>query len=160
MNNACQLVARDIMTVRFLRLRPEMDIYEAVDLLLSHRMANAPVVDVDGNLIGFLSEKDCMETLLDGAYSSNPSTSVENCMSRSIKTVTEEVDVLTIAELFLNTAYRRLPVVRGNLLVGLISRRDFMKAMAEMSRVDTHVDQQPKPLFLSNVSDRSALNIS
>ncbi len=71
MNNACQLVARDIMTVRFLRLRPEMDIYEAVDLLLSHRMANAPVVDVDGNLIGFLSEKDCMETLLDGAYSSN-----------------------------------------------------------------------------------------
>jgi CBS domain-containing protein len=153
-------VARDMMTVRFLRLRPEMDIYEAVDLLLSHRMANAPVVDLEGNLIGFLSEKDCMETLLDGAYSSNPSTSVENCMSRSIKTVTEDVDVLTIAELFLKTAYRRLPVVRGKLLVGLISRRDFMKAMAEMSRVDKHVDQQPKFLFLSNVSDRSALNIT
>jgi CBS domain-containing protein len=160
MNQACQLVARDIMTVRFLRLRPEMDIYEAVDLLLSHRMANAPVVDLEGNLIGFLSEKDCMETLLDGAYSSNPSTSVENCMSRSIKTVTEDVDVLTIAELFLNTAYRRLPVVRGKLLVGLISRRDFMKAMAEMSRVDKPVDQQPKPLFISSISDRSALNIS
>jgi CBS domain-containing protein len=149
-----------MMSVRFLKLRPDMDIYEAVDLLLSHRMANAPVVNDDGHLIGFLSEKDCMETLLDGAYSSNPSTSVENCMSRSIKTVTEEVDVLTIAELFLHTAYRRLPVVRGPLLVGLISRRDFMKAMAEMSRVEVASNDRPRPLFLSNVSDRSSLPIS
>jgi CBS domain-containing protein len=158
MNQACQLTAGEIMTVRFLRLKPEMDIYEAVDLLLSHRVANAPVVNEAGQLVGFLSEKDCMETLLDGAYSSSPSTSVENCMSRSVKTVTEDVDVLSIAELFLNTSYRRLPVVRGDLLVGLISRRDFMKAMAEVSRVDKPSPSQPQPLFLSNVSDRSALN--
>ncbi|MBY0586008.1 CBS domain-containing protein [bacterium] len=157
MNKACQLTARDIMSLRYLKLRPEMDIYEAVDLLLSHRMANAPVVDEAGHLVGFLSEKDCMETLLDGAYSSNPSTNVENCMSRSIKTVHEDVDVLTIAELFLNTAYRRLPVVRGQQLVGLISRRDFMQAMAEMSRIDKPDTTQPRPLYLSNVSDRSSL---
>lgn len=149
--------ARDIMATRFLRLKPDLDIYEATDLLLKHRVANAPVVDDQDRLIGFLSEKDCIQTLVDGAYSSNPSTSVERCMSRDVQSISEETDLLAIANIFLTHPYRRLPVVRDGILVGLISRRDFLSGMAEWTRIDADQNSQPSFLYLSKVADSSVI---
>jgi predicted transcriptional regulator len=131
-----------------------MDVYEAVDLLLANHVANAPVVDDQDRLIGFLSEKDCMETLLDGAYNSNPSTTVDRCMTTNLTTVEEETDLLTVAEIFLQKAYRRLPVMQGETMVGQISRRDFLQAISDWTRPEQAV-KGPSTLYLSRLADRA-----
>lgn len=159
MSTTTPLTARDIMSTRFLKLNPELDVYDAVDLLLNNRVANAPVVDSAGNLVGFLSEKDCMRCLLDEVYDSNPSIAVEQAMTRDVRVITEETDVLAVADIFLQTPYRRLPVVRGRQLIGLISRRDFISALAKQSRESVKKQHRPTYLYLSSVTDRSVLGV-
>jgi CBS domain-containing protein len=154
------LTAREIMNTRLITLRPEQDVHDAIDLLLHNRVAGAPVVNSEGDLVGFLSEKDCMQALLDAIYDSNPSTTVEMCMTKEVFTVTEDTNVLTIANIFLHRPYRRLPVVRGRKLVGQISRRDFLIALAKWSRENASVEYRANFLYLSNVADRSVLPIT
>lgn len=154
------MTARDMMVTRLITVRPDQDVHEAIDLLLRNRVAGAPVVDANENLVGFLSEKDCMQTLLDAIYDSNPSTTVEMCMTRDVFTITEDTNVLTIAELFLHKPFRRLPVVRGRRLVGQVSRRDFLMALSEWSREDTVTEHRPTFLYFSSITDRTALPFS
>lgn len=63
------------------------------------------------------------------AHDRLPSTNVFGFMDNRAETISEETDLLTIAQLFLNTPYRRLPVVRGRRVVGQVSRRDLLRAV-------------------------------
>lgn len=154
------LTAKDMMVTRLVTLRPEMDVFDAIDILMKNHVAGAPVVDREGRIVGFLSEKDCMQTLVDAAFDSNPTTTVERCMTRDVMTIHEDLDITRIAEYFLHTPLRRLPVVRHGKLVGQISRRDFLRALADWMRPDTAENNKPSFLYLSSVSDRSALRIT
>jgi predicted transcriptional regulator len=145
------IVARDIMVKKLITLNPEMDIFEAIDLLLKHRISGAPVVDEDNMLIGIFSEKNCMSVLLEGAYSQLPSTAVFAFMSTNICTVSEETDLLTIAQTFRSQPYRRLPVLRDGKLIGQISRRDILKSVNEFTR--NKKGQDSALLYLSSLVD-------
>lgn len=76
-----------------------------------------------------------------------------NFMDTRARTVTEDQDLLSIAQIFLQTNYRRLPVLRGGKLVGQISRRDVLRA-AYGSMHFSEVSE-PTPLFLSALGDSS-----
>ena len=70
------------------------------------------------------------------------------------RTIGEETDLLTIAEIFLNTEYRRLPVLRGTRLVGQISRRDALEAALKV--IEKHPPTREKTLlYLSALIDRN-----
>ena len=157
-----QLTARDMMVPRsrLVVLRPEQYVHDAIDLLLSNRVAGACVIDEDDRIVGFLSEKDCMQCLLDAAYDGSPSSTVGGCMSRDVATISEDTDVLSVAQLFLTTHYRRLPVVREGQLVGQISRRDFLKALASATSPNRNNKFQPTFLYFSSVTDRRSVPIA
>jgi CBS domain-containing protein len=102
--------------------------------LLQHRIAGAPVIDDHGNLVGMLSEFDCMKVVLTSGYHSEPGGPVSELMVTDVKTVDAGMSIVDMAELFLESGIRRYPVLKDNRLVGQISRRDVLRALGEISR--------------------------
>ncbi len=138
MGGDMQLVctAKDYMARELVTVHPETDAYDAILLLLKHQISGMPVVDDHGDLVGILSERDCLKTLVQAQYYESPTASVRELMSTDLQTITPDTDILQIAKLFLENAFRRLPVVEptedGNgHLIGQISRRDVLRAVRE-----------------------------
>jgi CBS domain-containing protein len=117
------------MTRKLFTLSVDQSVYEAIDVLISRGISGAPVVDSDNNLIGLLSEKDAIHTLLRGIYDRLPTPKVGGVMRTELTTITADTDLLTIAHLFTKHAFRRLPVVDGTKLIGQVSRRDLLRGM-------------------------------
>jgi len=120
---------KDIMTKKLITFQPDMRVLAAIESLLKHKISGAPVVDENGNLIGVLSEIDCMSTIIQDLYYSDSGGSVEDFMSTEITTVNSEMGLVDLAEIFQKKHFRRLPVVDNGILVGQVSRRDVLKAI-------------------------------
>ena len=121
-------VARDFMATKLITLRPDMDIFAAIDELLKHHISGAPVVDAEQRLVGILSEKDCLRVVAGGAFHRSAGGSVGDYMSREVQTVDPEADVFRVADIFLSRSFRRLPVLEDGRLIGQVSRRDVLEA--------------------------------
>jgi CBS domain-containing protein len=131
--------ARNVMVTHLVTLTPEMDAFEAIDLLLKHRVSGAPVVDSKRRFQGLFSEKTSMTVLLNAAYDQLPTSIVGSFMDTDRACcVSEDKDLLSMAEIFLNTPYRQLPVVRDETLEGQVSRRDVLRAAFPYSREISH----------------------
>ena len=59
---------RDYMAANLVTLSPDMEILRAIHSLVENRISGAPVVDERGNLVGVLSEQDCMRVALNAGY--------------------------------------------------------------------------------------------
>jgi CBS domain-containing protein len=121
---------KDYMAANLVTFTPDMDVLDAIHLLLQNRISGAPVVDKFGNIVGLLSEKDCLRIALHASYYEEKGGRVEEFMSRTVKTINTDTSLVEVAQMFLDEAYRRYPVVdENNLLVGQISRRDVLRAL-------------------------------
>lgn len=127
-------VARDFMAGFFATLRPDTDIFEAIDLLRKKRASGAPVVDSDGTLCGLLTEKDCLRVLSNDAYQNLTVGTVAEYMSIIGSSVDAEMDIFRVAETFLESNFSVLPVMDGDKLIGRISRQDMLKAISKLER--------------------------
>lgn len=123
------VTVKDYMEANLVTFSPETEILRAIHALVENRISGAPVTDEHGNLVGVLSEQDCMKVALTAAYHEEWGGRVSEYMSHEVKTVEADMSVVDVAELFLKTPYRRYPVVQDNRLVGQISRRDVLKAL-------------------------------
>ena len=130
------LAAKDYMTASLITFTPDMNVMNAINTLVKHRVSGAPVVDQHGNLVGLLSEKDCMKVAMQAGYYEEVGGVVADYMTHQVVTVESETSVLDVAKLFLEKGPRRYPVVEDNRLVGQISRRDVLRALQDL--------QQPK----------------
>ena len=125
--------ARQYMSKSLITLRPNMDVLQAVHLLVEHKISGAPVLDDHGNIVGMLTERDCMEVVLKASYHGELGGQVEQYMSRVVRTVDVDSSLLDLAQMFVNSPYRRYPVMDGNRLVGIISRRDMLRAVQDLA---------------------------
>ena len=146
-------LAKDIMVTRLVTLCPGMDVYEAIGLLLKHRISGAPVVDEHQNFLGVFSERCCMSVLMEAAYDGLPTTKIDPFVDTSNPTITEDTDLLSIVQIFLHTGVRRLPVLRGSKLVGQISRRDVLRAAHNM--IELSPGKESDLLYLSSLFERN-----
>lgn len=122
-----QITARDCMVTEVITISPSADVIDAVQLLIKHHISGVPVVDSKGKYLGVFSEKCSMHVLLDAAYEQLPVRDVRSFMDAEAQTIAPETHLLSIAQVFLLTPYRRLPVLEDGKLVGLVTRRDVMK---------------------------------
>ncbi len=119
--------ARHFMTTNLVTLSPVMDVFEAIGHLLKNAISGAPVVDAGGQFLGVFSEKTSMRVLVAAAYDQIPATDVwAYTNTDSDRIISEDTDLLRCAQLFLDTSFRRLPVLRAGKLVGQVSRRDVL----------------------------------
>ena len=113
-------------------LSPETDIMEAVKFLLQKRVTGAPVVNSKGELLGILSELDCLKllTLGDADYVL-PHGQVKDFMTMAskVQSIPPDMDIYYAAGLFLEVPYRRFPVVENGRVVGAITRFDILRAV-------------------------------
>ena len=127
------IAVKDYMSASLVTFTPEMDVMNAIDILVKNRISGAPVVDEHGNLIGLLSEKDCMKVAVQAGYYEQLGGRVEDYMTKQVITVEAEASVLEVAKLFMEKGPRRYPVVEDNRLVGQISRRDVLRSLLGMN---------------------------
>ena len=145
--------ARDIMASKLVTLRPDMDVFDAIDRLLKYKISGAPVVDADGNFIGVFSERCSISLLVAANYDGAPTNRIEPFVDRDLVVVSPETDLLTIAERFLNSNQRRLPVLDNGRLVGQISRRDVLKAAHSLLNQPS-ASEESNLLYLSGIVER------
>lgn len=138
MTHKKSVLARDYMTGSLTTLSPDMTLMDAVHVLLERRISGAPVVDRTGNLVGILSEKDCLKAALDASYYGYRGGLVADHMQPRVETVDDETPIFDVARLFIEGHFRRYPVVRDRRLVGQISRRDVLRALSDLTRSDVH----------------------
>lgn len=128
------LLASDIMVTRLVTLSPDMDVFEAIGLLLKNRISGAPVLDDQQNFLGIFSEKTSMQVLISAAYDLMPTCRVEAFMNPDpLRAVDPKINLLAVAQIFLDTPYRRLEVLSDGRLLGQISRRDVLGAEHHLS---------------------------
>ena len=148
-------VAKDIMVTRLVTLCPHVDVLDAVRILLKNRISGAPVVDADGKFLGVFSEKCAMQVILDATYDSLPTNHVGAFMDTQARTIRPDTDLLSIAQVFLLTNFRRLAVVdEDGFLLGQISRRDVMASGLNQLDELSQEKQEPSLLYLSAIHDR------
>lgn len=126
------VLVKDYMSANLVTFTPQMDVLNAIQMLVEHRISGAPVVDETGNLVGILSQKDCLKVALDASYHGEWGGRVSEFMSRNAKTVEGETSILEVAEMFMNEEYRRYPVMEENRLIGQISRHDVLRALTTL----------------------------
>jgi CBS domain-containing protein len=126
------VAVKDYMSANLVTFSPDMDILKAISLLIEKRISGGPVVDKQGNLVGVLSEKDCLEVALHASYHSESAGTVAEYMHAETKTVDADTNIVDIAGMFLRDGYRRYPVMKDNRLVGQISRRDVLMALENL----------------------------
>ena len=114
---------RDIMTREVVTLRPEMPVSEAARVLFHHRIHGAPVVDADGRVVGVLSAMDLI---------GKSGETVGDLMTREVIAVQEDTPVTEAGTLMLQHRIRRLPVLRGDRLVGIVTITDVVNAFLQL----------------------------
>ena len=124
-------VVKNYMITRLITLTRDMDVYFAIGLLLKNRISGAPVIDDNNNLVGILSEKDYLRIFANGSYYDIPGGPVSKFMTDVVSTVKPNSDLFSVADVFLQHNFRRMPVVKGKKLVGQISRRDVLRAIQD-----------------------------
>jgi predicted transcriptional regulator len=117
------------MATELVSFAPGDDIIAAMRTLLERHLSGAPVLDQDGNMVGVLSQKDCLEIVYNTAYHQDWGGQVEQYMSRKVEHIDADCSILEAAEKFLHSSFRRFPVLRDGRLVGQISRHDIMRAL-------------------------------
>ena len=122
------LTADQIMTSDITTIRPDASIQEAIELLLQRGISGLPVTDDEGHLVGVITEF----ALLAIAYDHDvPNHTVQEYMTTDVVTVDASEPVDRVADLCIVHRVRRVPVMESGRLVGLISRRDVLRALYE-----------------------------
>ena len=112
---------REIMTSDVISVPENNTIEDAARVLARQRISGLPVVNEAGALVGLVTEYD---------FISKQGATVADIMSRGVISVTEDTDVEEVAHLLANRRIRRVPVLRGDRLVGSVSRSDLIKQIA------------------------------
>lgn len=147
--------AHQIMTRKLATVKADTPILEAANLMLQHHISGLPVVDDTGRLIGIVSEGDFMRRVeigtqgprirwLDFLMGAGKSAldfvrehgrKVGEIMTRDgLFTVTEDMPLEDLVRLMERQHVKRLPVVRGDTLVGIVTRSDLLRAVASLAR--------------------------
>jgi CBS-domain-containing membrane protein len=115
------MYARDIMTQDVITISQEASIREAARRLSGYSISGMPVVGQDGQMVGIVTQADLI---------SKEGSTVGDLMTRRVVTVAERTSVDEIARILTINRFKRVPVLRGSQVVGIVSRADIVRMMA------------------------------
>ncbi|PKH05463.1 CBS domain-containing protein [Moritella sp. Urea-trap-13] len=108
-----------------------MSLVAVVELFAKHQINAVPVVNPANEVIGFVSESDCMQALISGSYHCDKPAIVNDVMSKNVVSVSPQDSIVDIAIRMTKDNFSVYPVVEASKLVGIISRRDILQVLAE-----------------------------
>ena len=134
------ILVSDIMCRNLILFSPDQSIHDVMKLFIKHRISGGPVVDTAGNLIGVISEADCMKEISESRYFNMPilDKTVNHFMTSPVDTIDASFSIFEAASMFSKSSRRRYPVVDKNRLVGQLSRKDIVIAVINMKSQTWH----------------------
>ncbi len=147
--------AEDVMTRDVISIGPDATVLQAARLMLQHHISGLPVIDKDGNLVGVVSEGDFLrrrETKTErrrsrwleflmgpgrmaAEYSHSHGCKVSEVMTKEVQSVDEVTPIEDIVDLMERRRIKRVPVLCGGQVVGIVTRSNLMHAMVSLARV-------------------------
>lgn len=128
------LKVSDYMTKNVIAFRPEQSVEEVIQSLISNRISGGPVVNENNELVGVISEGDCIKQLSDSRYYNMPveNNAVEHHMAKNVETIDGNMNIFDAAQKFLEAKRRRFPIVENGKLIGQISQKDILRAAMQL----------------------------
>lgn len=129
------ILVSDYMTKKLITFKGEQTIEEVIHTLITNKISGGPVVNDKNELIGIISEGDCIKQISDSRYYNMPvneNNTVAQAMVRDVETIDGNMNVFDAASKFLESKRRRFPILENGKLVGQISQKDILKAAIEM----------------------------
>ncbi len=141
------MLVEDVMTSSLKTVNPATTMAEVVSMMCLYRLSGIPVVEDNNKLVGFISEKDVldpmfpkMEDMMDGMtaidmtaaldkYSQVVGMTVQDLMTKSVISVTPDMEILKAAARMVGNRFRRIPVAVGDRLIGILSLGDVHKSI-------------------------------
>ena len=133
------ITARSIMRKPEVALRRLMTIDRVSDHLSEHHLPGAPVVNKLGELIGYVSEYDCLQQLMQSSYYGDNASLVEDVMSTKLIMSRPDIALIDLASTMNANKVNVMPIVEAGKLVGAVSRGDIMRALVK------HMGQRTAP---------------
>ena len=126
---------RDYMQTNPVRVRPQDNALDAMQVIIDNKISGVCVVDGEGNLVGILSEMDCLRAVLGAVYNNGSIGTVSDYMAADNLVVAHpEEDIVDVAQDMLQKNKRRRPVVEDGKLVGQITCRALLSAVKEFRK--------------------------
>lgn len=146
--------AHQIMTRNVITVSPDASINDAAKLMIDHRVSGLPVVDVEGSLVGMVTERDFLRRQEVGTGRQRPrwleflrgpgrqavdfvreaGRRVHEIMTREVISVAPDAELTDIVDVMERHGIKRVPVMQGDTLVGIVSRHNFVVAIADVVR--------------------------
>jgi CBS domain-containing protein len=123
------MFAKDIMTRDIITVNPATSVRNLASLLIKNQISGAPVAGKNGRIVGVVSEADIV---------AKRGKDVRSIMSKKVIRVAEDTTVEEIAQLMTTHAVKRLPVMNGDEIVGIVSRADVVSAIAQGEHISIH----------------------
>jgi CBS domain-containing protein len=128
------ITVSDYMSRNLITFKPSQSVLEVMNILIKKKISGGPVVNEKNELIGIISEGDCMKQISESRYYNHPmeDIKVEQHMVKNVDTIDGNMNVFDAANKFLESKHRRFPIVENGKLVGQISQRDVLKAALKL----------------------------
>ncbi|MBT3197443.1 MAG: CBS domain-containing protein [Gammaproteobacteria bacterium] len=141
------MLVKDIMSRHVRSVKSDTPMREVVSAMTLYRVSGLPVLDEEDKLVGFIAEKDVLHHLfpsleetmnlgrtidfeeMETGYSAVVNLLVSDLMTTGVIGVTEDMPILKATSLMVRHRFRRIPVVDGDFLVGMMSLGDVHKAI-------------------------------
>ncbi len=120
----------DYMSTDLITFTPDQTIETVIQSLINHRISGGPVVNEKHELIGIISEGDCIKQISESRYYNMPiqDKTIEKHMATDVETIDGNMNIFDAANKFLKAKRRRFPIIENGKLVGQISQKDILKA--------------------------------
>ena len=127
------VTVEDIMTRDVITIQVEAPLREALFKLIRNRISGLPVVNQKNEIVGIITEKDMLNFILSGSL---PQTVVKEAMTKEVIFFPPDTPYEKLCLSLIEHNFRRIPIVEGKKVVGIVSRRDLLR---EVSRFYDHM---------------------
>jgi FOG: CBS domain len=120
---------------------PDTDIFDAIHVILEHRLSGATVLNENKEVVGVISELDCLKAIINVGYYRQGGGRVADFMcTESIQFMPEHTNIIDAAQMLITNGHRRMPVERNGQFIGQISARSLLQALKDS--VAAHEDSE------------------
>lgn len=129
-----QILVKDHMSTNLVTFSPDDSIDQVLEVLTKRKISGGPVLDESGAIVGIISQTDCLAEIIRGKYTNTVRfpAKVKEHMSAQVVSVPPDLSLFDVAQKFLESKFRRFPVIKDGQLVGQISLSDVIRAFPKL----------------------------
>jgi predicted transcriptional regulator len=134
------ILVKDYMSHSLITFSKDDPVINVIQALMKYKISGAPVVNDRNELIGVISDGDCMKQISESRYYNMPigDRRVEEFMETNVPTIDKNVNIFDCASLFHKHECRRFPIIENGKLIGQISRKDILYAAMKLRAQNWH----------------------